>query len=89
MNLDKVDIFPTLGMCITLPKSVSALNRAVKWIEEKVSQQRYYAYYDVSRFNRHRIGTFLSLEDAVKARNNYELGLVKTKSVKGGFHHDV
>ena len=48
MDIDKIDIYPTGGMCITLPKSIAALNRAVTWVKEEVLKQRYYSYYDLN-----------------------------------------
>jgi len=70
-------------MCITLPKSIEALNRAVTWVKEEVLKQRYYAYYDLNSHQRHEIGSYTSLEKAVQARNNYEIGLIESRSVKG------
>ena len=83
MDIDKIDIFPTGGMCITLPKSIAALNRAVIWIKEEVLKQRYYAYYDLNNRQRHEIGAYTTLEKAVQARNNYEIGLIESRGVKG------
>ena len=83
MNPDKIDVFPSNGNCITLPKSTPALNRAILWVKEEVLNYKYYAYYDLSSLNRHKIGTYNSLRKAVKARNNYEIGLVESKGVKG------
>ena len=83
MDIDIIDIFPTGGMCITLPKSIAALNRAVTWVKEEVLKQRYYAYYDLNNRQRYEIGTYTTLEKAVQARNNYEIGLIETRGVKG------
>ncbi len=83
MDIDKIDIFPTGGMCITLPKSIAALNRALTWVKEEVLKPRYYAYYDLNSHKRYEIGAYTTLEKAVQARNNYEINLIKSKGVKG------
>lgn len=83
MDIDKIDIFPTGGMCITLPKSIAALNRAVTWVKEEVLKQRYYAYYDLNNRQRYEIGAYTTLKKAVQARNSYEIGLIESRSVKG------
>ena len=83
MNPDDIDIYPTNGMPFTLPKSVASLNRAVLWVKEKILKERYYAYYDLSSRQRHEIGCYTTLEKAVQARNNYEVGLVESRGVKG------
>ncbi len=83
MDIDKIDIFPTGGLCITLPKSIAALNRAVSWVKEDVLKQRYHAYYDLNNYQRHEIGVYTTLQKAVQARNNYEISLVETRCVKG------
>ncbi len=83
MNPDNIDIYPSSGVCITLPKSICSLNRAVQWVKEEVLNYKYYAYYDLSSYDRHKIGTYNSLSKAVEARNSYEVGLVESKGVKG------
>jgi len=83
MDIDKIDIFPTGGLCITLPKSIAALNRVVSWVKEDVLKQRYHAYYDLNNQQRHQIGAYTTLQKAVQARNTYEISLVETRSVKG------
>ena len=83
MDIEKIEIYPTNGLCMTVPKSVPALNRAIQWVKEKVLKQKYHAYYDFSHFNRHKIGTYTSLEKAVQARNHFEINLVHSKGVRG------
>ena len=83
MNPDNIDICPSLGMCITLPKSIASLNRAVQWVKEEVLNYKYYAYYDLNSYNRHKIGIYNSLSKAVQARNSYEIGLIESRGVKG------
>ena len=83
MDIDKIDIYPTGGMCITLPKSVAALNKAITWVKEEILKQKYHAYYDLNNCQRYEIGTYTTLEKAVTARNNYEIGLIELRGVKG------
>ncbi len=55
----------------------------LSYFKPKPSMQVYQAYYDLDNGRRHVIGTFATINEAVQARDSYEISMLSSGNLSG------